>query len=98
MKKSIVILLSSFTLLLVLLSSFTLLVVTTPHALASENQQGPSDRRGPPPEAFEACEGLSSGDSANFEGRNGDLISGTCESDRDGTLVLRPDTPPQNRE
>jgi len=97
MKKSIVILLSSFTLLLVLLSSFTLLVISTPHALANERPQGSSDRRGPPPEAFEACEGLSAGDSANFEGRNGDLISGTCENDRDDKLVLRPDSPPTDR-
>lgn len=94
MKKSVIILLSSFSFLLILLTSFSLLVLTSPNALANDNQQ----RRGPPPEAFTACEGKSSGDNAEFEGRNGESITGICEEDRDGTLVLRPDNPPSNRD
>ncbi|WP_413698739.1 hypothetical protein ACLKMH_14130 [Psychromonas sp. KJ10-10] len=59
------------------------------------NQQGPSGNPGPPPEATTACEDKSEGDSAEFEGRDGEIITGTCE-DRNGTLILRPDNPPQH--
>lgn len=51
---------------------------------------GPSGRRGPPPEAFTACEGKSAGDTAEFSGRNGESVTGTCE-ERNGKLVLRPE-------
>lgn len=53
------------------------------------SRSGPSDRRGPPPEAFSACEGKSVGDKAQFVGPWGDTVSGTCE-EHDGRLVLRP--------
>ena len=49
--------------------------------------------QGPPPQAFTACEGRSVGDTATFENRHGDLITGTCQQQGD-RLVLRPDTPP----
>ena len=52
--------------------------------------KGPSGRRGPPPEAFTACEGKSAGDTAEFSGRNGESVAGTCE-ERNGKLVLRPE-------
>ena len=69
----------------ILLSAVTILFAT--HMAQAD------DRRGPPPEAFEACEGKSEGDSAEFEGRDGEAITGTCE-EKDGTMVLRPDNPP----
>ncbi|GBC61926.1 hypothetical protein DENIS_2888 [Desulfonema ishimotonii] len=52
-------------------------------------------RQGPPPEAYTACEGKSAGDTAEFESPQGDTVTGTCEEDRDGKLVLRPDNPPE---
>lgn len=59
-------------------------------AAAQGNRRRPG---GPPPEAYTACEGLSAGDTAEFEGPNGDTITGTCEEEGD-RLVLRPDNPP----
>ena len=75
----------------IILSSLVLFF-TSHLALANDNQQG---RQGPPPEATTACEGKSEGDSAEFEGRNGEAVTGTCES-RHGTLILRPDNPPSH--
>jgi hypothetical protein len=59
-------------------------------AFAQQNQRRP---QGPPPEAYTACEGLSAGDTAEFESPHGDTITGTCEEEGD-RLVLRPDNPP----
>ena len=47
-------------------------------------------RQGPPPEAYEACEGKSAGDEAEFVNRRGETITGACEEKGD-QLVLRPD-------
>jgi hypothetical protein len=71
------------------------LLFTSHLALANDNQQGRSGNQGPPPEAITACEDKSEGDSAEFEGRDGDTITGVCE-ERNGTLILRPDNPPQH--
>ena len=49
-------------------------------------------RQGPPPEAYEACEGKSVGDEAEFVNRRGYTVTGTCEEEGD-QLVLRPDNP-----
>jgi hypothetical protein len=46
-------------------------------------------RRGPPPEAYKACEGMSAGSSAQFVNPRGETVKGTCEEE-DGRLVLRP--------
>ena len=35
-------------------------------------------RRGPPPEAIEACADKSEGDSCGFSGRQGEAVEGTC--------------------
>jgi hypothetical protein len=35
-------------------------------------------RKGPPPEAIEACANLQEGDAVTFETRRGDTLSGTC--------------------
>ena len=53
-------------------------------------------RQGPPPEAYTACEGKSSGDAAEFVSPRGDTVTGTCEKQGD-RLVLRPDNPPDRR-
>jgi hypothetical protein len=47
-------------------------------------------RRGPPPEAYKACEGKSAGSSAQFINPRGETVTGTCV-DENGTRVLRPD-------
>jgi hypothetical protein len=47
-------------------------------------------RRGPPPEAYKACEGKNAGSSAQFVNPRGEAVKGTCEEE-DGKLVLRPD-------
>jgi hypothetical protein len=52
-------------------------------------------RPGPPPEAFEACEGKSAGSQAQFTGPDGETVTGTCFI-ADGRLVLRPDRPREN--
>ncbi|WP_435237666.1 hypothetical protein ACR30L_08955 [Psychromonas sp. PT13] len=78
-----------------LFASLTLLFASQ-NVLANDTQQNSSDRQGPPPEAITACEGKSAGDSADFEGRNGDSITGTCE-EINGQLILRPDNPPNGQ-
>lgn len=47
-------------------------------------------RHSPPPEAYAACEGKSAGDTAQFSGRHGETVTGTCQQEGD-RLVLRPD-------
>lgn len=44
----------------------------------------------PPAEAYKACEGKSAGDAAQFVGKSGKTIKGTC-TDLDGKLVALPD-------
>lgn len=56
----------------------------------SSSQRTGSRRHGPPPEAYEACEGKTAGDTAEVVTPNGDTITGTCEEEGD-TLVLKPD-------
>lgn len=47
-------------------------------------------RRGPPAEAYKACEGKSEGSMAEFVDPRGETLSGICEIEN-GRLVLRPD-------
>ena len=47
-------------------------------------------RQGPPPEAYEACEGKNVGEEAEFINRRGYTVTGTCEEEGD-QLVFRPD-------
>lgn len=47
-------------------------------------------RRGPPPEAYTACESKSAGDTAQFESPRGKTVTGTCEQEGE-KMVLRPD-------
>ncbi len=64
-------------------------------------QQVCTRHHAPPPEAYTACEGKISGDSAEFVSPHGDTVTGTCEQEGD-LLVLRPDQgqspePPEQR-
>ncbi|MBW2474940.1 MAG: hypothetical protein JRE56_10160 [Deltaproteobacteria bacterium] len=46
--------------------------------------------KGPPPEAFEVCEGKQAGDSVEFAGRRGETLTATCE-ERNDQLVAVPE-------
>ncbi len=48
------------------------------------------ERRGPPPEAYRACEGKSAGTSSSFVNPRGETVKGTCEEE-DGKMVLKPE-------
>ena len=61
---------------------------------AMSDQQG--ERRGPPPEAYTACEGKSAGATAEMVTPRGETLTGTCEAERDGKLVLRPERSGKN--
>jgi two-component system, OmpR family, heavy metal sensor histidine kinase CusS len=54
------------------------------------------DHRGPPPEAYQACEGKSAGNSAQFINPRGEILKGICEEEN-GKLVLRPDSNKRNK-
>ena len=60
--------------------------------LRPDNPKGRFDgrRHGPPPETYEACEGKSVGDEAEFVNRRGETVTGTCEQ-RGERLILLPD-------
>ncbi len=77
----------------ILLSALTL-ALASQYALANEDSAG---RKGPPPEAISACEDKSAGDSAEFTGRDGESITGTCK-EMHGTLILQPDNMPNKKE
>ena len=75
------------------------LLVTSQPSQADENQQS-SKRRGPPPEAFTACEGKNAGESSQFKSQRGKTLTGTCEvvgGENAGELVLRPDNRPDKQ-
>lgn len=59
---------------------------------AAQGQSGPpgGDRRGPPPEAFEACEGLAEQDACPMVTPEGEAISGTCVTTPKEELVCMP--------
>ncbi len=62
--------------------------------LQPDNPEGKSGskRVGPPPEAYNACEGKKVGDASQFVNPRGETVSGICK-ERDGKLILRPDRP-----
>ncbi len=57
-------------------------------AVADGNER--PQRRGPPPEALTACEGLSEAAACSFSGRRGD-VSGQCVIARDDQLACAPE-------
>ena len=72
-----------------LLSAFLLASVA---AWAQPGGNG-GGRRGPPPEAIEACSGKSEGDTCSFRGRRGD-VTGQCRlppNGGQGELACAPD-------
>jgi len=56
---------------------------------SDDNEQ--RKRKGPPPQAIEACNGLNEGDACQFSGRRGD-VTGTCSipPNDDTTLACKP--------
>ena len=67
------------------------LVSLIPVASWASGNDGKGQRRnGPPPEAFEACEGKDVGDSVEFTGRRGETLTATCE-ERNDQLVAVPE-------
>lgn len=44
--------------------------------------------QGPPPEAFEACEGKAEGDSVSFKGPRGESLEATCEMMNDQLVAV----------
>ena len=72
------------------LALLTFITVDTANA-----QPGGEDgkRRGPPPEAIEACADKSEGDSCGFSGRRGEDLDGICfvPPDDQGELACKPE-------
>jgi hypothetical protein len=56
-------------------------------------QQGRPERRGPPPEAVEACKNSSEGDAVEVSPPRGDTIKATCKK-INGQLAALPDSLP----
>lgn len=74
---------------------------------AAQNQNGPrpdgprpdgqrpdGPPQGPPPEAIAACKGKAEGAKAEFKGRRGETVKGTCKKLREGFAVLPDGAPP----
>lgn len=79
------------------LTGFTALLLISGIAVGQERRE---PRRGPPQEAFDACDGASDGDSCTVETPEGE-VEGECrvprhEDDR-GDMVCVPDHPPEHR-
>ncbi|MEQ9462653.1 MAG: hypothetical protein RJQ10_03245 [Haliea sp.] len=57
---------------------------------------GQGARRGPPPEAYEACADLAAGDSCTMTGRRGDTLEGSCivPSEDESSVVCAPEGGP----
>jgi hypothetical protein len=60
-------------------------------ASAEESGKEQGQRRGPPPQALEACEAGVEGDSCSFENRRGETLTGNCGMNRDEVLSCRPE-------
>ena len=70
-------------------------ILLTANAEKSPTGQQQSNRQGPPPEAYTACEGKNAGDTAEFQNPQGGTVTGKCEQEGD-RMVLRPDRPRGN--
>jgi len=59
-------------------------IVTSSVALAGDHERdGKKGRRGPPPQAFEACQDLQEGAACEVQTRRGNLLSGECRVPRE---------------
>lgn len=59
-----------------------------------QGQSQDGQRRGPPPQAIDACKSLKTGDACSFTGPHGDM-QGTCFAPPDKALACRPANAPQ---
>ncbi|GAB6062488.1 hypothetical protein [Deferrisoma palaeochoriense] len=64
---------------------------------APARARGGRPPHGPPPEAFEACEGKGAGDAVEFRGGRGELVEAVCR-EHDGRLVAVPKDAPERPE
>ena len=62
--------------------------ITTVFVSDAFSQEKGMRRQGPPPEAYEACEGKSLGDEAEFVNRRGETVTGICEQRGDQLILL----------
>ncbi|MFW2403926.1 MAG: hypothetical protein ACN4GT_04095 [Gammaproteobacteria bacterium] len=78
---------------LTLLAMLALVGATAAYAESNDSGYGQQRqaRRGPPPQALEACEALIEGDACSFTGRNDEVLNGTCFSPREDILACRPE-------
>lgn len=79
---------------LLLSASFSIATAIAGAGMA-QGQSGPPPggdgaRRGPPPEAFEACEGLAEQDACPMLTPEGESVTGTCVATRDEQLACMP--------
>ena len=76
----------------------TALILATA-SLANPDVENPQ-RRGPPPEALEACADLAEGSACYFTGRRGEELAGVCfvPPRDDSILACRPDGTPRRRD
>ena len=65
--------------------------------MAAQALSADDSRRGPPPEAFEACEGQSEGDTVSITSPEGDSVDATCTLMRD-KLVAVPEGGPGGKQ
>ena len=56
-----------------------------------------AEHHGPPPEAYTACEGKTTGSSSQFVNPRGETVKGTC-AEESGKMVLRPDANKGNQQ
>lgn len=75
---------------LALIALLTVVGATVACAEPDDSGYG-NQRRGPPPQALEACEALVEGDPCSFTGRNEEQLSGNCFSPREDILACRPE-------
>ena len=59
-------------------------------ASTARAQQPPEVRRGPPPEAFSACEGQAEGAAVTVRLPDGKTLPGTCKATASGALAAQP--------
>ena len=62
----------------------------------TKTQKTHTQRQGPPPEAYTACQDKNAGDVAQYVNPKGKTISGTCKQKGD-RLVLQPDSQPTKK-